>query len=201
VVTILALPHTIPMAVPIGFALGVVVALGGRGVSRRSMRVVLRLALVGTVASFAMMVWGVPAVNTAFQRTVFERRVRGANELTLFELRERAWPSPHAPIPRPWTFGRSDLGYLARSYYARWAMSCATFVLGLLGLAVLHRGRFVRIAVTIVAGIAYFYACCLTTSLPSEDIALPAVAVAWLPNLAIVTAAGAMVLIRSRRAA
>ena len=82
------LPATLPLSVPMGFALAIVVALREKATSRRIAPAILAAALTCSTLSFAASNWLTPETNQAYRMEVSGRSdvLKGANELTFGEL-------------------------------------------------------------------------------------------------------------------
>jgi Lipopolysaccharide export system permease LptF/LptG len=174
---LLLLVPAMPVAIPIGFAAGIVCGLRGRLATARVQRSIVVLAVAGTVVMFAVLAWVAPAANQAFRELVAHRPVpRGMNELTLGELRANGQRF---------------------AYHQRWALAPATIVLGLFAysLSAAMRGKARSIAIGIPASIVYvfFY---LVTAVPVLTGWLAPSIAAWMPNIMFVTAT--VVLMRKR---
>jgi hypothetical protein len=183
-------PQALPLAVPVGFTLGILLGLRGRIVSRRLRCAVLTVAIVCSIASFTALAWILPAVNVAFQRDIFGGiPTMGVNELTLGELRQEIE-----------SYRRSGLWdtYLLVSYHMRWALSCATLVLAIFALSVTRRivaGWTVALA---AFGACFSYYCLMWVGRAAAlQQTLPAFAGAWLPNLAFVVVSIALLRVGS----
>ena len=126
--------NSIPAALTIGIALGVpfgiLWGLRGRVLSSNSRRAVAALAIAGALTGWFAQNTVMPAANQAFRQlianhfTVANRGilVRGANELSLWELSARIEAAKRG--------GRAaDAGSLLQSFYMRWVISVAPLVL------------------------------------------------------------------------
>jgi hypothetical protein len=174
------IPQALPIAVPVGFTIGLICSLGRRVVASGSTGAVLLIASVCSIASFATLGWIAPAANQSFRVSVAGRSViRGANELTIRELGQLLTPGTHEPmLLAPPT----DVRHLSVIYHARWALSCAPFAFALFALSVVALRSAWRLTLGLGmcgAYLAYFLAG------PSLYDILPAVAVGWLPNVVI----------------
>lgn len=140
-------PQALPVALPIGVTVGVLAGVREARASRRIAARLTLLAMVCSVASFIVFGWVVPDANQAFREFAFAQTsgaigagqpprihlARGANELTIVELREQARGASLRERP-----GRLR----AFAYYQRWALSAATLAMVLFALAAVHKWRF-----------------------------------------------------------
>jgi MFS family permease len=197
-----AAPQALAIGIIVGFVLGILYGLGGRPLSRRSVVFVLGGALFWSAFSFATINWIVPRANLAFREAVEANAVvKGANELTSTELRQRLAADADTRVP---LVGRHDRRYLEVLYHMRDAFSCAALVLSLF---VLMCGAFrwrtsARMAFGLAACTIYVgYFFWLTDALaPARLAALSPSAAAWLPNvLAILVAIIWMTTVAARR--
>jgi lipopolysaccharide export LptBFGC system permease protein LptF len=171
-----AIPQALPVSIPIGLTFGVPWGLGRMSTSRRTRAAVLALALGASVVSFTMLAWAIPVSNQAFRVAIVGRSLsKGANELTLGELRQQA--------------AHSDSRRLALSYHQRWALASAPLVLALFAVACTSRRRWRRM-MQFLAGalaIAVYYAIMLWTLDAGRDELISPFAAAWAPNAALLT--------------
>src|SRR5262249_36370572 len=92
------IPQALPISIPVGLTLGILWGLGGVAASARSRTLILLLATMASVASFAMLAWVVPTANQAFRVSMVGHSIpKGANELTLGELRQLLEPGTVEP--------------------------------------------------------------------------------------------------------
>ena len=189
------MPQALMLAVPVGFALGVFIGLGGRIVSRRSTGAVLVLAIVCSVVSFGTIASLVPAANRAFRESLAGDGTSrpGTNELTLSELRQQRDSVMRAGLP-------SDARKLGVYYHTRWALSCAPLALTLVALSVVTR-RHVRrsiLGVAFCGALVSYYLLFRAGTEAGLHGALPAFAAAWLPNVVFAVVSAAVTKIHSR---
>jgi lipopolysaccharide export LptBFGC system permease protein LptF len=148
---------------------------------------VLIVASVLSVAAFVNVAWVVPASNQAYRVSVGGPLVaKGANELTLRELRPLTRPG--AAIPAVILMPQGPR-WLASLYYARWALAFAPLALSLFALSLgRQRHTWASIAMTTMC-IAYagYY---LVD--PAFSAYLSPIAFGWTPNLVAVVAAIAL---------
>lgn len=184
-------PNTVlqllPTTIWVGVIFGILWGLESVSVSRHSRRLVLLLALALSVVSFTLMGWLVPAANHAFRVSmatklgVEVKGLRSASDLTLGDLGRLLEPGTHEPmlLAPP-----HDVRSLERSYYTRWAYSCAPLVLGLFALTLSNRSRWARrapgfVASALVLGyVALWYA----AQAMAFDRRVPIAAAVWIPN-------------------
>jgi Lipopolysaccharide export system permease LptF/LptG len=175
------IPQAIPLAVVFGLPMGILVGLRRRQITRRVAASVLVFGLVCGTVTFVDSAWILPRANQAFRLLVSGRPslARGANEMTLGELRARVseWNANDRPL--------GGLSY-AQSYYVRWAAPFAAIALGAFGLSLAagQRPTWVSVGICVVATIVYFgYGALVVRGLPSRSLSwLPAWAAVWLPN-------------------
>jgi hypothetical protein len=192
------IPQSLPLAVPVAFAVGMVCGLAGHVVSARLTRAVLGMALAGSCVSLAATAWLIPAAGQAYRVAIAHQidetagpqatPTKGAIELTLGELREQ--------MDRSARDGRAKRARgLALAYHLRWSLPCATFALALFAVCAMPRrpvGRSV-LGVAAVATCLTYYALLFAGEALGRQGALPAFAAAWLPN--VVFAAGSAALL------
>jgi len=190
-------PSALPIALPIGLTVGTSWGMGDRPARPRMSPTLLIVIVVCVLVSFVTVSWIVPASNQAFRVTIAGPEVlRGANELSLSELRPLVVDNA-APTTR--LVALKDHWHLALSYYGRLAVAFepvvfAGFVLVVGGVA----GR-KRIALATGVGcavIGYFFVIESPILRP-----LSPMAVAWLPNAAVVLLSLFLGWSRSRRVA
>jgi hypothetical protein len=197
-------PQALVLTIPFGLIVGILIAFGGRVVSRR---VAVRVVMLGAICSalaFVTLGWLVPSSNYAYRVRVAERTgppvtFDGANadeplwedpnELTLPEFRRmylRVTATGIATgLPRA---GWDNLRSLWFLYHLRWAIPCASLVFVLVALSVTRHRRAVRITVSLAAAAAYFCFFWLFASSNALAVAPPGV-LAWLPNILVAGAA------------
>ena len=123
-------PQALVIAVPVGLTVGMVIGARSR-VSSRILPLVLALALLGSLLTFGVSGWLVPASNQAFRFTAVQwTPLRGAAELNLVELHSLMGASAGA-IRR--LAPLSDRWDVAVNYYARFAVSCSPIAFALFG--------------------------------------------------------------------
>jgi lipopolysaccharide export LptBFGC system permease protein LptF len=217
-------PQALPISIPVGLTFGILWGLGRVAASPRSRTLILFLATMASVASFTMLAWVVPAANQAFRVSVIARLrtenprsgqtaanqafrvsmighpvLKGANELTLGELRQRLEPGTAGSRPPA---APSDLRSLALSYYGRWALAGAPLVLALFVIALTYRRQCGRLMTLLAGCLAIFgyYVVMYSARRLGLDHTLSAFAAAWTPNVAFLILSVAVMLLASRRA-
>jgi hypothetical protein len=174
------IPQTLPMTIPFGFTLGVVLATGARSASRRLAWTLLALATLCSFASYVAGALIAPVAQTALREVLrYDGPIGHGAEVSL---------SPrHARV-------------LAVATQMRWAFACATLVLALLMITLITRRRMSRPALVVSALVAMFgyYALSLGTMTLGFDGKLSVVSAAWLPNLAVVDVATAIAMVVRR---
>jgi hypothetical protein len=179
---LLLLPQSFPLTIPGVLLVGVLTGTRNRPIARVTRRAVLVVALAGSLASFATIVWAIPASNQAFRVAVAGHEIsRGLGEMPVNSLRVLALESRgHSQI--------AQAGRLFVDYHARWALvgAAGAFALFGLGVAALHA----RVAITAaVAAVAYgvyptYFFELVAYVPPSIFINEPlTILVVWLPNL------------------
>ena len=192
--------QALPIAVPVGLTVGIFCGLGGREVSRRLTPAILAVAVLCSLASFALLAWIVPAATQAYRVAIFgssHHPIDWMNELTLGGLRGQIDLSMHGQMLPVGV----NPGVLAFSYYLRWSLSCASFALALFALSVVTRRRFGRWRLGGSACGAFL--CYYLLLWGARDLGIhgtvPAFAAAWFPNVVFVLVSIAMMTIGSRR--
>ncbi len=144
---LLLLPQSLPLTIPGMLLVGVLTGARTRHIARFTRRAVLGVALAGSLASFATIVWVIPASNQAFRVTVAGREIpRGSAEVPVNSLRARALESRG-------TASEGEAGRLFLEYHARWALvgAATAFALFGLGVAALHARVAVTAAIAVIA--------------------------------------------------
>ena len=178
---LLLLPQSFPFTIPGVLLVGVLTATRNRPIARFTRRAVLGVALAGSLASFATVVWVIPASNQAFQVAVAGHEVsRGFAEMPVNSLRDRALESRrHA--------SEDKAGSLFVDYHARWALVGAALAFALfgLGIAALRVRTAIAVATTVAAYavyITYFFELSYVPPSIFIDEHLT-ILVVWLPNV------------------
>jgi lipopolysaccharide export LptBFGC system permease protein LptF len=167
-------PQALVIAVPVGLTVGMVIGARSR-VSSRILPVVLALALLGSIVTFAVNGWVVPASNQAFRFTVAQREVRrGASELNFVQLHSLMGAS-------------GDRWDVAVNYYARFAVSCSPMAFALFGVWSATLSRVNRRLLVVATACAYVALFLLVD--PQQAKAFPPFMVAWFPTTSIVALA------------
>jgi hypothetical protein len=178
------IPQALPLSIPIGLTFGILWGLGRVAASPRSRTLILLLATIASVASFAMLAWIVPTANQAFRiSTIGQPLPKGVNELTLGELRQRLEPGAHEPMSVAGPFDRRSL---ALNYHARWALSGAPLVLALFAMVLTSRRQWGRMMPFLIGGVmilAYYVIMYSAWGLGLNHTISP-FAAAWAPNAA-----------------
>jgi hypothetical protein len=185
-------PQALSLSVPVSLALGVFCRLRGRRTTVVARRCVLVLALGCSLGTFANVGWITPAANQVFRVFLLGRPAgRGANELTISDLRRRVNLSLPGELPEALP--------LAFWYQARLAIVAAPPVLCLFSLvtAAPRRGRS---GVIVLVTLTFFVACYALFS-PSQIAELtrwlPGSAIPWIPNTVVGLATMAVVFTRT----
>jgi lipopolysaccharide export system permease LptF/LptG-like protein len=196
---LLLLPQAVPLSIPIALALGIVFAVPGPRPAALPIRPVLLVAGAATILAFVAMLI-LPVTNQAFRVAAAEKLnlrgvtkyslPRGPNELSLSELasRIREYEISGSPATaRPF----------ARTYYLRFALPAATFVLSLLALGICGtvRGRALRF-LAIVVGVSLYWAGLAFTEGKANLSPLLSV---WAPNLVFTAISLALLQVRGDR--
>lgn len=132
-------PQAVPVSVAVGFALGVLLAIGRDGASARVRRLMVGLALVVSIVSLAMLGWGVPAGNQAFRESVARQMGmvqpsrKGLAELTIGELASELRAGAAQ--------GRPYRSQFAGAYFLRWQLPAAPLALVAVVIAITTRRR------------------------------------------------------------
>ena len=194
---VLLLPQSLPLSLPFSILVGVLSGLRGRTVTNRARRAVIVMGLAGSLGSFGMIIWGMPAAHHAFRSTVAGRQVQGGfDETSVRVLREKA-----LAIKNDGQAGRA--GMLLLSYHSRWALVGAALVFAVFGLGV----NALRAGVAPTAAIgtsgcivyfAYFFELALVPPSVFSDERL-AFGLVWLPNILMIVASLAFMSARDDR--
>jgi lipopolysaccharide export LptBFGC system permease protein LptF len=187
------LPATLPCTVPCGFAVAVSWMDSRRSGALQSAPATLVFASGLSIVALITVGWFVPASNQAYRTTVEGWQIpRGFNELTLPEQRRQLsvererlslpFGAQHHPVDP--TF---DIRGFEFTYHGRFAVSAAPLALGLFGLGISRRGYAVRRIAMLCVLAMYFIWYGWDSPVQTLGRLSPAL-VAWLPNLAILTA-------------
>jgi lipopolysaccharide export system permease LptF/LptG-like protein len=193
------IPQGLPLAIPIGLALGIVCGTAKRSRPGHSLNVILLLTIACTGIVLLDLFWILPEANQAYRVSMWGPHVlRGTNELTLGELRALLWGTgqfePGIPLAAP-----HDWPTLAFAYYTRWALSCTTLVLAMFTLF-MPGGRLLRGMAASAAVLGYYQLMYGGRQLVIHG-TVPAYAAAWLPNATLLALAIVLMLCRFRQAA
>jgi lipopolysaccharide export LptBFGC system permease protein LptF len=183
VLAIYLAPQALSIAVPVGFALGILSGLGTDTLSRLAARAMLIVAVMLSMLSLVMVSWIIPAANYKFREAATGREVlKGVNELTLGEMHDRLERDRQQGLGGPY------VRHLAITYHMRIAFSCATLVLALFVLAVRRQRRFVRVLLGLLLCTAYvgYYFALSDPIGPASFGTLSPIMFVWVPNLVIV---------------
>jgi hypothetical protein len=196
---IFLIPQGLPLAIPIGLALGIVCGTAKRSRPGRSLNVILLLTIACTGIAFLDLFWILPGANQAYRVSTWgPHALRGANELTLGELRALLWGlgqfESSGPLAAP-----HDWQTLAFAYYTRWALSCTTLVVAMFTFF-MPGGRLLRGMAASAAVLGYYQLMWGGRQLVISG-TLPAYAAAWLPNATLLTLAIVLLVWRFRQAA
>ena len=182
---LLMLPQSVPLTIPGVLLVGVLTGTRYRPIGSVTRRAVLGIALAGSLASFATIVWAIPASNQAFRVALAGHDVlRGVAEMPVNSLRARALESRG-------TASEGKAGTLFLEYHARWALvgAATAFALFGLGVAALHARVVITAAIALIAyGVypGYFFELVAYVP-PSIFISEPlTILVVWLPNLLLI---------------
>ena len=196
------IPQALPIAIPTGIAWGILCGLGGRVAPFRVKAVILVLALACSAGSLATTLWIMPAANQAYRVALFE------------QLRPQGKIATLAPGPAEMPMGelRKKLDALTLSgqtraarntaftYYIRWSLPAAPLALALFAIALTSRVSFRRWVLAAVAcgACLTYYLFTFIADTATRGTELPVVAVVWLPNLAFIAAATALMAAAAR---
>jgi Lipopolysaccharide export system permease LptF/LptG len=178
---LLLLPQSFPLTIPGVLLVGVLTGARNRPTAGVTRRAVAGVALAGSLASFATIMWLIPASNQAFRVTVAGREVSsGFPEMPVSSLRARALESRG-------TARENEAGSLFVAYHARWALVGAAGAFALFGLGVAARRARAAVAagvaaIAYVVYVAYFFELGYLRASIFIDERL-VILVVWLPNL------------------
>jgi len=175
-------PSALVIAVPVGLTVGMVIGARSR-VSSRILPVVLALALLGSLLTFGVIGWVVPASNQAYRLTltaVQRTPRRGAAELNLVELHSLMGASDDAIYALAPLSDRWDV---AVNYYGRFAVACSPIAFALFGVWAVTLSPLNRRLLVVATGCAYV-ALFLAVD-PQQAKAFSPFVVAWFPTVSI----------------
>jgi lipopolysaccharide export LptBFGC system permease protein LptF len=180
------LPATLPLSLPIGFALAIVFALRERATSRRIATGVMAAALTCSTLSFATSNWLTPETNQAYRIEASGRSdvLKGANELTFGELTRAIDVIKRGGVAdRRLLLSNQPLREMALVLHGRIALSAAAILLAVLAIAIAPLAAAARVGFAAIVCSVYLWFFGYLES-PSETFSvLPALAVAWIPNI------------------
>jgi lipopolysaccharide export LptBFGC system permease protein LptF len=188
------IPQALPLSIPVALTFGILWGLSRLSTSRTAMVLVLVLALGGSLVSFATLGWVMPNANQTFRTVTAGSRVaRGANELTLGELRERITNLPPLSPPAPPS--------LALNYHQRWALGATPFVLAIFAVIVATGRRSSRAMPFVITPLLVFgfYALMFAVRGLTLDRTLSPFIGAWVPNVVMLILSAAVVSLRLHR--
>jgi hypothetical protein len=206
ILVLLLMPQALPIAIPVGLVVGILQALRHGAPTRVSRALILAIAIVLSIGSFAFMGWVIPETNQTYRETIFRRLTangavdggvstlsRGPSELSLGQLRRAAAEQSREGALQP-DIRRRSTPNLAFVYYMRWAVSFAPVVLALFAVVAatrLTRSRALRwlIAFGTVGG--YWAIYFVADPGFDRDRAWP-ILMAWAPNLALLAVTAAI---------
>jgi len=188
ILSLTLVPQALPLSIPAGLCVAVLLAGRGKEPSSRRFWTVLGIALVFTALVWALLEWAVPEGNQTF-RQMMAARLSG-REITLEPGLNELGLSRLARLNDPAAVWH---------YHVLWAICFAAAPLGLLayGLAGYVR-RAVSAVVLAIALIMSYSTCVWMFAERPLHTPLPLVAEAWLPNMTFFFVAG-LVLLRHRR--
>ena len=174
----------IPIAIPVGVTLGIVVALSGKAVSRRTGTAMVATAVIAAAISFSMTLLSPPVASQSFRQSVSNALggrgvvVKAANDLSAFAIQQQPAFAPGGDL-KAWPLRRAWTKHLVLS------VPFATPVLVVFALAVVRRGA---PRTVVIAGCAV-YCLIVLVGEPLVHQGVPAFAAAWLANASAVIAA------------
>jgi hypothetical protein len=176
------LPQSFPLTIPEVLLVGVLTGTRDRPIASVTRRAILGVALAGSLASFATIVWAIPASNQAFRVAVAGHEIsRGFGEMPVNSLRDRALESrSHGSLEKA--------GSLLVAYHARWALvgAAGAFALFGLGVAALRARLSISGGVAVIAWVVYvtyFGELAIYVSPAVFTNEALTIAIVWLPNL------------------
>jgi hypothetical protein len=192
-VSVTLVPHALPLSIPAGLCVGMLWATRGKVVTWRRLCAVLAIAIAFTAVVWVVLEWMMPLANQGFREMVATRlavdgRVPrlepGLNELGLSRLGQRSDP------------------VAVRHYHVLWALCFAAIPLSLLAVGLAGYVRRAASAVALAIGLSILYIACIwvLATIPSGP-PLPAFVQAWMPNMAFLLVACALLVRGQRRRA
>lgn len=172
-------PQALVLAVPVGLTIGMV---GGppSQMPSRLQPLMLIAAAFGSLMTFVMAGWVVPAANQAYRVTAIDSdALRGVAELTFGELHSLMKTSQSSMFAVAQSSERWDV---MAHYYGRWATSCAPLAFALFGICAMSLSRMSRRIVAIAVACAYLAYFLIA---PEWLKAFPPLVVAWAPTTAV----------------
>lgn len=171
-------PPALVITMTFGLALGVVVALGGRRISRRVAASVFLLSVASSAASFLNLGWLTPSANQAFRALYGATGQGGITELSWGELTQKIY---YFSGPEFSQFGY--LHALTFNYHTRLAMAFGplVFTIFALSIAFAARNRWVPLIWAIVGCTLYWIAINANALRPWNS-GLSSFAAAWIAN-------------------
>ena len=191
--SITLVPQALPLSIPAGLCVGVLLAARGKVATSRRLYTVLAIAIAVTAVVWVGLEWTIPQANQGFRELVASQLAAdgrvghvvtlepGLNELGLSRLGQRSDPAA------------------VRHYHLLWALCFAALPLSFLACGL---GRYIRraaSAATLAIALSISYVLCmwLLAASPSTP-PIPALVQAWLPNMAFLFAACTLLMRRRR---
>ena len=193
------IPQAIPLSIPVGLTFGILWGLGRVAASYPARTLLLLVAVISSVVSFAMLAWVVPVSNQAFRVSIAGRPVsKGANELTLRELGQLLEPGAHEPMA---VSAPAGIRSLALNYHTRWALASAPSVLAFFAIALTSGRKRGRIVLLLAGSLAILGYCLVMYTARGLGLnrTLSAFAAAWAPNAALLILSVAVMKLSSPR--
>jgi hypothetical protein len=189
---IAVVPQALPLAIPAGLAFALAYGLSGRATMSVT-KIMLLVAFGGSLFSFGVMAWGMPAGNQAFRELAlqadaakFQRPIqaplqKGPNEMTLSELRRES-----QNVASEGEHGRAR--WYSWTFYLRFTLPAAVIAVAAFMLLVPVQGRAVRAAIAFAMCLFYWALIYVGEFGVRRDYLAPSIG-AWLPNMALVLCA------------
>ena len=198
--TALLVPQALPLAIPVGLAFGIAFGLSAR-LSMSLVKVILAVAAVASLLSFATFAWLIPAANQAFRELTVSalqakgydgppvKPQKGLSEMTLSELRtETSAAASRSELRRVRTF--------SRAFHFRFSLGAAALALAPCLLA-FPIDRWITRGLLAFAACFVYWALIFIGELAVRRGYLWPIAGAWLPNVVLAVTALLVVSLRS----
>jgi hypothetical protein len=183
-------PSTVVVSIPLGCALGAIMAVGRRVGLRQRLTLLVTAAALSAL-SFGLFAVLVPTANREWVRTLVggHPAAPGIHEMPFTDLRVWLAPEPYRLVRGHFIIPHNDARAVFFAYETRFAISLAPLVFCILAFSLSNRRRALRTCavVCVWAGYLLWYAW-FDEAVVSAS-AVPVSLLAWMPNILVLTSA------------